>query len=150
MNHASRKVKARGFCASCYEAWLKETNPAYAKKQRDNVRGWVKRNVERSVELKRQWRNKKGWYYRRALVLRKYGLTLDDYDVMLRKQNGVCAICLSPPKKNKAFNVDHCHTTGKIRGLLCFRCNFGLSFFREDSETFKRALKHLKRTYAPG
>lgn len=89
------------------------------------------------------------WHYQRTKILRAYGLTLDDYDKLLALQGGVCAICLCPPKPGKAFNVDHCHETGAVRGLLCFRCNFGLSFFREDETVFKRVLEHLKRRYVP-
>lgn len=148
-NHPKRKVKTRGLCGSCYDRWLKEHNPEYAAKQRKNVRDWVKRNVERSASLKKQWRQKKGWHYQRTKILRAYGLTLDDYDKLLALQGGVCAICLCPPKPGKAFNVDHCHETGAVRGLLCFRCNFGISFFREDETVFKRVLEHLKRRYVP-
>ena len=60
----------------------------------------------------------------RAYVLRnKYGLTPDDVAKMSAAQGGVCAICSSPPKPGKALSVDHDHSTGRVRELLCNRCN---------------------------
>ena len=53
----------------------------------------------------------------------RYGLTPADVDAMLVKQVGVCAICAETLKK---FHIDHCHSTGKVRGLLCHKCNIAL------------------------
>jgi hypothetical protein len=58
---------------------------------------------------------------------------------MMIKQDGKCLICLQIPKR---YNVDHCHKTGKIRGLLCSRCN-GVLEFIEDSERLSRALSYI-------
>src|SRR6266403_544492 len=60
----------------------------------------------------------------RKHALRRYGLTLDDYDRILRGQGGACAICgtREPGGKKGRFTVDHCHESGKIRGLLCINC----------------------------
>jgi hypothetical protein len=80
----------------------------------------------------------KGGYY-----FLKYGITYEDYDRMLLQQNGVCAICGTPPKKNR-LAVDHCHKTKKVRGLLCFRCNYGLNWFQDNPERFTRASAYLK------
>jgi hypothetical protein len=54
--------------------------------------------------------------------LKKYGLTPPQYDALLNSQGGVCAICHLPPVR-KRLSVDHDHTSGKVRGLLCFTCN---------------------------
>lgn len=76
---------------------------------------------------------------------RRYGITLDDYDKMLAKQNGKCAICngtyISEGKTR--FSVDHCHTTSKVRGLLCNNCNSGIGKFNEDIETMKKAIEYI-------
>lgn len=61
---------------------------------------------------------------------------------MLEKQNGVCAICGHKDKK-KSLAVDHDHKTGKIRGLLCGRCNPALGFIQESTELIKQLLKYL-------
>ena len=71
----------------------------------------------------------------------RYGITEEQYDQMLEKQNHTCAICNEKPKGNLA--VDHCHTTGKVRGLLCANCNKGLGMFKEDENRMKKAMQYL-------
>lgn len=58
-----------------------------------------------------------------AEKLRRYGLSLDDYQALLDQSGGVCALCKNPPAKNKNLCIDHDHETGRVRGLLCHRCN---------------------------
>ena len=70
----------------------------------------------------------------------KYGITLGDYGEMLKLQEGRCAICSSKPDK---LCVDHNHTTGKVRGLLCHLCNLGLGSFRDDKELLKCGIEYL-------
>lgn len=72
---------------------------------------------------------------RRAAHLKhRYGLTPEEYDALLTKQNGLCAICQRPPGKNVRAHwggklcVDHCHDTGKVRGLLCNDCNLAVGY----------------------
>lgn len=64
---------------------------------------------------------------------RKYGLTLADYDRLVSEQRGLCAICARPPSggKGNRLYVDHCHAEGRVRGLLCSRCNVALGYLRE-------------------
>ena len=84
---------------------------------------------------------------RRRKLRQKYGLTLEDYDKMMEAQNGKCKICGSSETKNKRYEflpVDHCHTTGKVRGLLCDFCNVGLGRFEDDIERLENAIKYLK------
>jgi hypothetical protein len=82
---------------------------------------------------------------RDADLRRKYGITAADYDRMLAAQGGVCAICGRPPKTRR-LNVDHDHNTGRIRGILCWRCNKGLQFFSDDAKHLRRAAAYVKRT----
>lgn len=80
---------------------------------------------------------------RRRTDLRKnYGITFEQYDAMFANQNGVCAICGSAGGKKK-LHVDHCHTTGKIRGLLCINCNHGLGHFKDNEKLMLEAIKYL-------
>lgn len=71
----------------------------------------------------------------------KYGMTISDYDAVLENQNGKCAIC--EETKDKLLNIDHDHTTGKIRGLLCNSCNTALGLFQDKEEVIKRACLYL-------
>lgn len=96
---------------------------------------WCKKNPEKIIEAD----------------LRKYGITFKQYNEMLIKQNNICAICNKPEtafikktNKIKALSVDHCHTTGKIRGLLCHKCNYGIGMFKENIKSLSNAIKYLK------
>lgn len=74
----------------------------------------------------------------------KFKISLEDYNRKLVEQNGVCAIC-GKVDKTKQLAVDHCHTTGKVRGLLCSHCNQALGHFRDSINVVKSALEYLKK-----
>jgi len=85
---------------------------------------------------------------RTVVVARKmrqrFNLTIDEYDKMLENQQGKCAICGGGREKQKyKFAVDHCHATGKIRGILCTNCNAGLGFFKDNPQSLTNALTYL-------
>lgn len=81
----------------------------------------------------------------------KFGIDLNEYNRILGEQNGVCAICGKLNnrlrKNGKIFDldVDHCHITGKVRGLLCNRCNKGMGDFNDNVELLKRAINYLEK-----
>ena len=76
-----------------------------------------------------------------------YGIGYAEYLNMLEAQNGCCAICGTNDTGNrKAFHVDHCHDTGKIRGLLCGNCNSGIGNLRDDVGLLRRAIDYLEST----
>ena len=83
-----------------------------------------------------------------------YGITVDDYYEMLENQNGGCGICgtkVPSARKRKhvtqeMFFVDHCHSTGKVRGLLCGKCNRGLGYFEDAPERLEEAANYLRRS----
>jgi hypothetical protein len=83
---------------------------------------------------------------RKRKLMSKYGLTLEDYDNMLKAQDYKCKICGTEDTRNKSykfFPVDHCHRTGKVRGLLCDYCNVGLGRFEDDPKRLKKAIEYL-------
>ena len=76
--------------------------------------------------------------------IRRYGVDLKTYKALLESQRGRCAICGKLPKGNeKRLGIDHDHETGKIRGLLCERCNMGLGFFNDDPQLLQKAIEYL-------
>jgi len=81
-----------------------------------------------------------GWNYSRV-----YGITQAQYDEMLEKQNGKCAICNNPDEvEDRKLAIDHCHTTGRIRGLLCGKCNRGLGFiFKDNPDLLLKAISYF-------
>jgi hypothetical protein len=83
---------------------------------------------------------------RRCRLLAHFGITLDDYNSLLASQGGACAICRSNTpvgRSRRYFAVDHCHVTGRIRGLLCTTCNAGLGMLGDSIEGLQRALNYL-------
>ena len=76
-----------------------------------------------------------------ADLKRLYGISVVEYDALLAKQGGVCAICRKHSKRRLC--VDHCHLTGTVRGLLCDRCNLGLGYLKEDQASLVAALAYL-------
>lgn len=80
----------------------------------------------------------------RCYMLRhKYGITSSEYDEMLLRQGGVCAICREACVSGRALAVDHCHETKSVRGLLCGRCNIGIGQFRDDRNLLGEAIRYL-------
>jgi hypothetical protein len=82
---------------------------------------------------------------RKSKFKSQYGITPENYNEMLVAQNGGCAICgeKTPGGRTKNFAVDHCHETGKVRGLLCTKCNRGLGLFNDRSDLLKLATTYL-------
>ena len=78
---------------------------------------------------------------------KKYNLSKEDYFKLIELQNNKCSVCNTDglkSSKGKLF-IDHCHTTGKIRGLLCHHCNIGLGMFKDSEELLVKAGEYLKR-----
>ena len=78
---------------------------------------------------------------RRAHLKHCFGISPAEYDALLAKQNGVCAICRRRSKRRLC--VDHCHLTGRIRGLLCHSCNLALGYLKDDQASLVAALAYL-------
>ena len=97
-----------------------------------SAKRYAKKHTERIKLYKRNYR-----------LLKTYGITLEDYDVLYEKQNGVCAIC-GLPEITLRLQVDHCHATGKIRGLLCLYCNNVIGKANDDTVILKKAIKYLE------
>ena len=114
-NKYSGKSRRKNICKPCESEWVKN---------------WAKNNPERAA------RN-----IRNSRLKGKYGISLDQYENMEKSQNKKCLICEEETKRNLA--VDHCHETGKVRGLLCMNCNTGLGHFKDNKELLERALKYL-------
>ena len=76
----------------------------------------------------------------------KYGITLEDYNNLLREQNNCCAICdIHESENKKSLAVDHNHTTGKVRALLCANCNVSLGLLKEDIDRLQKMMDYIKK-----
>lgn len=77
---------------------------------------------------------------------RHYGINHETYLEMLAEQNGSCKICgCTEEEHGKRLHVDHNHKTGKVRGLLCSRCNTAIGKFKEDPEIIQKAIEYIER-----
>src|SRR5690606_5587543 len=115
--------------------------------QGETQRAWQKARPGYATDQTRKWRERHPGaatiINKRASLLREYGITLDDYFAMLERQGGVCAICHQECQTRNSLAVDHCHETGRVRGLLCNRCNRALGLLRDDPEVIRRAASYL-------
>ena len=115
-------------------------------------------NPEHHREILRKSRkkhHKEYLYYRarRSHLSVNFGLSLQEYDALEAAQGGLCAICQKPetamdtrrPSSIRKLAIDHCHSTGKVRGLLCGCCNTGLGQLKDSPEILASALAYLKR-----
>jgi len=82
----------------------------------------------------------------KAFIKRTYDITWETYEQIFDDQDGKCAICKSKISSNRTSRlfVDHCHDTGKVRGLLCSSCNHGLGLFKDSATILKSAIKYLQ------
>lgn len=125
-------------CKKC--CVLKSISNEYhrSKKSNDGRASWCKKcaNTTPRTRKKRVYsaENKRRWQLKT-----RYNLTPEDLDVMLSKQSKCCAICLTDLDK---FHVDHCHSTGVVRGLLCHKCNIRLGGW-DDLDWREKALRYL-------
>lgn len=100
---------------------------------------WYARNKEKKKEYDNDWQ-----------LQYRYGITRDQFKQMLTNQKGVCAICGEPETQIdkrtgnvRQLAVDHCHTTGKVRGLLCTHCNHGIGKFKDKIDLLQKAINYL-------
>jgi hypothetical protein len=107
-----------------------------------------------SINKKNRDRNHRNYDIRKEKnrnLMRMFNISIDDYEYLFKKQNGLCAICgFKEDRKHrngKTFSlaVDHNHITGKIRGLLCSRCNMAIGGLRDSVEIIEKALMYIKQ-----
>jgi hypothetical protein len=110
-----------------------EQHEAYKEYQRQ----YRKKNAEKLKLYKRNRRVTWAWHIRA-----NYGLTLNQYDELLIEQSGRCAICCCVTED---LFVDHDHSSGKVRGLLCVNCNFLIGHAGDDSITLELSIAYLKK-----
>jgi hypothetical protein len=100
-----------------------------------------KNKLKYSPSLEKIKTAKKKVQNRNRVIKCKYALTSAEFESMRTKQNNLCAICLSSSKKS--LHIDHCHSTGKVRGLLCMKCNIALGLFKDSLNLLERAIEYL-------
>ena len=87
----------------------------------------------------------------KSFIIRTYGITADEYYEILAAQNGKCSICESQEVNNSRISsgklfIDHCHETGKVRGLLCSKCNHAIGLLNDDVDLLQKAISYLNKS----
>ena len=78
-------------------------------------------------------------------LLRKYGLTVEDFNVLFAGQDFKCGICGTKKSGGMGWHVDHCHDTNQVRGILCCKCNIGGGYYNHDPLVLWRAAEYFKK-----
>ena len=166
------KFGVRGDCKKCHSDKNKITCPKRKKHRREYMNSYYRNNKnkykrtpeqqekhnERRRELykndkdyrekrlrdAKEFRKRNPTYKKDNDLQYKYGITYECYLKMKESQNDKCKICKTTIKEVDKLYVDHCHDTGKVRGLLCSHCNFGIGQFRDNVDFLKNAIKYLK------
>lgn len=130
-------------------AYSKAYSKAYYKANKEKIKARSKAYYEANEKEKKAYGKA---YYKTCKdkritrdLQKRYGITLEEKRAMYRQQQGCCAICGKELTDSKDCHVDHCHITGKIRGLLCSNCNHGLGVFKENLTILTDAIKYLEK-----
>lgn len=131
-------------------------NRAYRERHKDRLREsdreksrrWYHNNIEKARLAQRE--HKRRTYatnkekIRWAKIMSAYGLTKQQFEELLAKQGGTCAGCDTSEPGGRGWQVDHCHGTGRVRGILCSKCNTGIGLANDDPEVLGRWIEYLR------
>lgn len=134
----SKKDGLAHSCKSCYKQYhaanraeinnrRKEHHSKYKERAKAYYKVWYKSNYETKV------RNK--------FLTKKYGITVSERNLILDLQNGRCKICNTELDNGKRTHIDHCHLTGKVRGILCHTCNTKLGWYEKHRSKVDKYLE---------
>lgn len=149
VNHPDVRARARGLCGCCYVKEFYANDEGYRTRSKARAKEWHRQNPERvrAIQLRKR-ENECPIKKKNSMLKRKYGITIEQFDLMLAGQGGNCAICRMPPTAGKPLHVDHCHSTGRVRGLLCHQCNWYLGKVDSDPGLIGRMQQYLESSNA--
>lgn len=140
---STRKDGRYPSCRLCANAAKRSSRTKATEDQKRRARAvideWRRNNPEATRRMDRRTK------------LKRYGLTVDDYESLLREQGSVCGICgkeesaLARTGKVQRLAVDHCAESGKVRGLLCTNCNRGIGHLQHDADLLRNAIEYLEK-----
>jgi hypothetical protein len=158
------KYKKSGYTSHC-NLCRKKNNQNWTLKNREKTRDYAKNSYQRNREAILQRRknhrkdnpekyslDKKKRYCKIKNRIRGWkaagikDITIERYDQMIESQKNCCALCDTPASSlKKILNVDHNHSTGLVRELLCDSCNRGLGYFKDSADLLQKAVLYLKK-----
>ena len=155
MTGCGQPVLARGWCATHYQRWRTTGDPGGPELLRPPVNPDETERTCKACGVTKPindfYRDRNGWFYTcrdcyreqqtKLARQRKYGLDPAAYEVLVKQQDGRCAIC----KQHKKLVIDHCHRGGQVRALLCDRCNRLLGVADDDIALMVAATEFLRQ-----
>lgn len=136
---ASSSDGLRGYCRACGKIYWAAHSALPGNREKLNARA-----RERAAKD----RDKAHFTERKSRIKTRYGLSLEDLEEMRRQQKDECLLCLGafePGWGKTGPSIDHCHKSGKVRGLLCHACNTALGKLQDSQEILARAIEYLKK-----
>lgn len=167
LSEEARKEELRAKKRAAHKRWrdanrehVRQYARAKADKRNADRRAAYARDEERRIAARKQARvwQEKNPGKRFEQRVRVYGITSAEYGALLEAQGGGCAICGRTESKDisrrsatgkRRLHIDHCHATGRVRGLLCSSCNLGIGKFGESIEALERAIMYLRKQADP-
>jgi hypothetical protein len=135
-----QRPAGKPWCKDCYNAYYRRARAAQSPEQRARrlqaTRDWFQKNPGYRGSAGKEWA---------AHIWRQYRLTLVAYEALVEQHNNRCAICGVEGTSEERLCVDHCHTTGTVRGMLCRKHNMAIGKFDDDPEMLERAAAYLRQ-----
>lgn len=145
-----RPNKLQSRCRDCRKAacreWYARNIESERQRARDRMKvyGPVQRAANKKWALENPERARH--HSRKKLLSQKYNMTIEEHDAMFAAQGFACGACGSPePNSKKGWSTDHCHSTGKVRGIVYHHCDIGIGHAKDSVETLRRWIAYLER-----
>lgn len=149
LGHGERYVNKRAQCAECVRQNSLKKYWKDPEKPRTYSANYRVRNHDKVKATQREWSKKYPDRARAAKLRSNFGITPAQWDEIFTRQGSCCAICKATESNHKSdWHTDHCHTSGKVRGVLCHHCNTGLGLSRDSIPILKSMIAYLER-HAP-
>ena len=125
----------------------REYNRQWYERARETRRRAYEANCDARRAYQREYyrANVQGARARAYNLKRRFGMTIEQHDALFASQGSLCAICGSEEPRAKNWHTDHCHTTGKVRGILCGPCNHGLGLANDSPVVLEAMAAYLRR-----
>ena len=132
-----------GLCIQCSQPSIKGQHHCRICRDKKREQSKMQKGTAGRIKTCSQYYQKNYKSWRRYYYQKKYGITIEQYDEMFKRQGGRCEICKSKPTKN--LYIDHDKITKKVRGLLCRECNTALGSYRENIKILQSAIRYIKK-----
>lgn len=133
-------------CKKCSNEDTKKWRKKNYELEKERARIRRHSNLDKHNATTRRWRENNPDKVKALHLKKKYNLTLDQWNSMFLEQQGKCKVCETHQDNlEKELAVDHCHKTGKIRGLLCVRCNRAIGLLEDRIDLLEKSINHLRQ-----